>query len=136
MTRRAPERAGSTEVAALANLIFGGAWSVVSTTVNDECMSYVVGKTDDAPRRGAALSRRERAVLVLAFHGYANKQIAAALSLSTSSVSTLLRRARDKLAGRVPPHLLGALCRELLPGAPVGATFAASAPSRAFGRGG
>lgn len=135
MMPHAAEQMGSTDVFALVSLIFGGAWRVLSTTVSDECVSYVVGKTEEAPLRGAALSGRERTVLVMASKGHANKHIAATLSLSTSSVSTLLRRARDKLAGRVPPDLLGALCREL-PEAPLAATFAASAPSRASGRGG
>jgi DNA-binding NarL/FixJ family response regulator len=134
MTPRCSQRAGSTDVSALANLLFTGAWRVLSTTIDADSVSYVVGRTASAPRRGAALSRRERAVLVLACHGHANKHIAATLSLSTSTVSTLLRRARDKLSGRVPAQLLGALCREL-PGT-LAPTFVESGRARASEPGG
>jgi DNA-binding CsgD family transcriptional regulator len=88
-----------------------GTWSVVGTAVHRGRDAYVLQKARGTLARGAALSGRERHVLFLSLHGHANKWIAAELGISRSTVSTLLERARKKLAGRVPERLLRALCR-------------------------
>ena len=62
----------------------------------DEC----VGGSDDLvglPPRAEVLTRREREVLELVTQGYANRQIAARLSLSTDSINTSVRLVYRKI---------------------------------------
>ena len=60
----------------------------------------------DLPGMGRPLSRRERETLQLAARGFAPKQIAADLRVSTTAVRLYLQTARTDLLTRYPPSTL------------------------------
>jgi len=63
-------------------------------------------------RQSCGLSSRERQILALVASGHANKVIAPIVGVSVSTVSTLLTRARRKLASVAPMPLVAAQERE------------------------
>jgi DNA-directed RNA polymerase specialized sigma24 family protein len=50
----------------------------------------------------AALSAKERTVLLMREEGFAHREIAQAVGTTTGSVGTMIARALDKLAERLP----------------------------------
>lgn len=52
-----------------------------------------------------ALPQRDRAILLMREEGFKHREIAAAVGITTGSVGTLIARALDRLAERLPPDL-------------------------------
>jgi DNA-binding CsgD family transcriptional regulator len=74
-----------------------GRWSIVESFERDGKRYYLAHRNDPDLAPDLALTERERQVLAYADLGQSNKLIAYSLGLSTSTVSTLLSRARRKL---------------------------------------
>ena len=53
----------------------------------------------------AALSEKERSVLLMREEGFKHREIAEAVGTTTQSVGTLVARALDKLAGQLASHM-------------------------------
>jgi hypothetical protein len=77
--------------------LVAGRWSLVEHFERDGKRFYLAHKNDPELEKDRALTERERLVLGYAELGYSNKFVSYALGLSTSTVSTLLARARKKL---------------------------------------
>jgi len=75
--------------------LFDGRWSFVDHFDHDDTGYLVVSERPRASRR--PLSQVERLVLRMVARGSANKEVAHALRISTSTVATHVRRALDKL---------------------------------------
>jgi FixJ family two-component response regulator len=95
----------------LALEMMDGGWIVVSEDVDGGERRYLARRPAAGTAR--ALSTREREVLIRALRGESNKYIALSLGVLPSSVSNWLKRARVKLAGRVPEALLANLVGSL-----------------------
>lgn len=106
--------------------ILAGKWVISCDAAGDTNRRYVAVRSP-AEQQGQALSPRERDVLLRVLGGDANKVIAHELGLSSSSVTTLLRRARQKLCERVPEDLLRALLMSS-PGSHHGQSSTSAAP--------
>jgi len=103
-----------TTASELALELMAGRWSVREGEAGSGTVRYVATLRPTTGRTpGPALSRGERAVLVRALRGEANEQIAFAMGVASSTVATLLQRARAKLSRAVPEALLRRLCEEL-----------------------
>jgi DNA-binding NarL/FixJ family response regulator len=77
--------------------LVAGRWSLVEHFERDGRRYYLAHKNDPELGPDRALSERERQVLGYAELGHSNKLIGYSLGLSTSTVATLLGRARKKL---------------------------------------
>jgi hypothetical protein len=77
--------------------LVAGRWSLVEHFERDGKRYYLAHKNDPDLKEDRALASRECQVLGYAELGYTNKLIGYTLGLSSSTVSTLLRRARKKL---------------------------------------
>jgi DNA-directed RNA polymerase specialized sigma24 family protein len=77
-----------------------GRWSLVEHFESDGKRYYLAHKNDPELAEDRGLTPRERLVLGYAELGQSNKLIGYALGLSSSTVSTLLARARKKLASQ------------------------------------
>jgi DNA-binding NarL/FixJ family response regulator len=77
--------------------LVAGRWSLVEHFERDGKRYYLAHKNDPELGKDRALTDRERLALGYAELGYSNKLVAYALGLSSSTVSTLLARARKKL---------------------------------------
>jgi DNA-binding CsgD family transcriptional regulator len=93
----------------LALELMSGHWTIVSEGTEGRHRWYAASRVQPVAKKPRALSTREREVLTLALGGHSNKHIAYTLGIGTSAVSTLLGRARRKLAGRIPEELLSSL---------------------------
>ena len=80
--------------------LVAGRWSLVEHFERDGKRYYLAHKNDPELTPDRALTERERQVLGYAELGHSNKLIAYELGLSSSTVSTLLGKARGKL--RIP----------------------------------
>ena len=79
--------------------LVAGRWSLVEHFERDGRRYYLAHKNDPELGQDRRLTLRERQVLAYAQHGNSNKLTAYALGLSTTTVSSLLGRARRKLGG-------------------------------------
>jgi hypothetical protein len=77
--------------------LVAGRWSLVEHFERDGKRYFLAHKNDPELADDRALTRRERLVLGYAELGHSNKLIGYALGLSSSTVSTLLARARRKV---------------------------------------
>jgi hypothetical protein len=77
--------------------LVAGRWSLVEHFERDGKRYYLAHKNDPELAEDRGLTRHERLVLGYAELGQSNKLISYALGLSSSTVSTLLARARKKL---------------------------------------
>jgi DNA-binding CsgD family transcriptional regulator len=77
--------------------LVAGRWSLVEHFERDGKRFYLAHKNDPELEKDRALTDRERQVLGYAELGYSNKFVSYALGLSSSTVSTLLARARRKM---------------------------------------
>jgi len=77
--------------------LVAGRWSLVEHFERDGKRYYLAHKNDPELAEDRVLTPRERLVLGYAELGQSNKLVAYALGLSSSTVSTLLGRARKKL---------------------------------------
>jgi DNA-binding CsgD family transcriptional regulator len=77
--------------------LVAGRWSLVEHFERDGKRYYLAHKNDPQLVEDRALTRRERLVLGYAELGHSNKLISYALGLASSTVSTLLARARRKV---------------------------------------
>lgn len=69
----------------------------------DPLAAAVTGETRDRVRAAlAALSDRERSVLLMREEGFSHREIAQAVGTTTGSVGTMIARALDKLAEHLP----------------------------------
>jgi DNA-binding CsgD family transcriptional regulator len=99
--RRARSRElGPERAAGLWDGLIAGRWSIALHFERDGKQYYVAHKNPLELVSDRALSAREQEVLARADVGQSNKEIAFALGLSVSSISTLLTRARRKLGVR------------------------------------
>jgi DNA-binding CsgD family transcriptional regulator len=89
--------------------LFSGRWIIVPRDERGGVCFYVATRAREPAARRAALTAREREVLTRALLGESNKSIAISLGVGRTSVTTLLARARKKLADRVPESVLRAL---------------------------
>jgi len=80
--------------------LVGGRWSLVDHFERDGKRYYLAHKNDPELAADRELTPRERLVLGYAELGNSNKLISYSLGLSSSTVSTLLGRARKKLGMR------------------------------------
>jgi DNA-binding CsgD family transcriptional regulator len=98
---------GETSLEEIASELMSGCWVIVSEGTEGRHRWYAATR---APREKARpLSQREREALTRALYGESNKHIAYSLGIGSSAVSTMLRRARRKLRGRIPEDLLASL---------------------------
>ena len=91
--------------------LFSGLWVIAARDERAGVSYYAATRVDACDARRAALTLREREVLTRALLGESNKAIAISLGVGRTSVTTLLTRARKKLAHRVPECVLRALLR-------------------------
>jgi DNA-binding CsgD family transcriptional regulator len=91
------ERDDANRSAELWQGLVAGRWSLVEHFERDGRRYYLAHKNDPELAPDRALTQRECQVVGYAELGHSNKLIGYALGLSTSSVSTLLTRARRKL---------------------------------------
>jgi DNA-binding CsgD family transcriptional regulator len=77
--------------------LVAGRWSLVEHFESDGRRYYLAHKNDPELAADRALTERERQVLGYAELGYSNKLIAYSLGLSSSTVATLLAKAKKKL---------------------------------------
>ena len=77
--------------------LVAGRWSLVEHFERDGKRYYLAHKNDPELEKDRALTDRERQVLGYAELGYSNKLVSYVLGLSSSTVSTLLARARKKV---------------------------------------
>jgi hypothetical protein len=80
--------------------LVAGRWSLVEHFERDGKRYFLAQKNDPELREDLALTPRERQVLAYAELGHSNKLISYALGLSSSTVSTLLARARRKVGSQ------------------------------------
>jgi DNA-binding CsgD family transcriptional regulator len=93
----------------LASELLSGLWVIALQHEEDGICYYLAVQADAIDTQRAALTQREREVLTRALLGESNKSIAISLGVGHSSVTTLLARARKRLADRVPERVLRAL---------------------------
>jgi DNA-binding NarL/FixJ family response regulator len=99
-----PESVDDEDSAELLRSLLTGHWFTI-TQFERNGRRYHLVHTDDPEVQGDyALTPRERQVLGYAELGQSNKLIAYSLGLSTSTVSTLLERARKKVSSAPPPN--------------------------------
>jgi DNA-binding CsgD family transcriptional regulator len=96
------ERDDSGRAVALWRGLVAGRWSLVEHFERDGRRYYLAHKNDPELAPDRALTLREKQVLVYAELGYSNKLIAYSLGLSSSTVATLLGKARRKVG--MPTH--------------------------------
>jgi DNA-binding CsgD family transcriptional regulator len=91
------ERDDACRAVALWRGLVAGRWSLVEHFERDGRRYYLAHKNDPELTLDRALTLREKQVLAYAEIGYSNKLIAYHLGLSSSTVSTLLAKARKKV---------------------------------------